>query len=520
MISSLFFSNFQSLMFPQEIKLAPLTLLVGSNAVGKSSIGRSVRLMQQSFRHRAIHFNGDLVDLTSFGATVSNNKESDEMRIGIGTDEYFDVKGVRFYPEVISYDLHDNGGSPTVKEISVSVRFSIVSGSGEDMEAHEIEAAVSDPFRDPKSDGVLRFQGTWEEGPASKRAILVEAVEGKEALVGWFNQVTVGSDPALTSDEPDPFLGATTAESLLAVPWIIPWGFSNGLKRRKTATNARTADAFATMALSSVLDQSIETYEQICERTLSVGPVRVVSSAFHEMPARPTSDSPQLSGNGDNLQEVASAMSDDQFGAVSNQLLRLTEGRFSLARKVATTEEPSFPRFGIVMLMDNNKQNKTLVAFKDAGSGLTQILPFVIMSMRQPSNPSVIRGFKPGRVRASKTGNITFVEQPELHMHPQMQGELGDFLIEATAESSELGGSRRGQIIAETHSEAVIMRVLRRIREGKLSKDDVSIVAIDKFEGGGSLAQQCRISDDGSLIDDLPISFSSLRMNDALGRDS
>jgi predicted ATPase len=51
------------------------------------------------------------------------------------------------------------------------------------------------------------------------------------------------------------------------------------------------------------------------------------------------------------------------------------------------------------------------------------------------------------------------IEQPELHLHPALQAELGDVFIESAL------GENKNTFLIETHSEHVILRLLRRIRE-------------------------------------------------------
>jgi predicted ATPase len=83
MLTKLFIENFQSLMFPQTIRLAPLTLIAGANSSGKSSISRAIRLFQQSFEKREFHFAGERVDLTSFKTAVSQHDTSAQIRFGL-----------------------------------------------------------------------------------------------------------------------------------------------------------------------------------------------------------------------------------------------------------------------------------------------------------------------------------------------------------------------------------------------------------------------------------------------------
>jgi len=77
---------------------------------------------------------------------------------------------------------------------------------------------------------------------------------------------------------------------------------------------------------------------------------------------------------------------------------------------------------------------------KDVGVGVSQVLPIVIACLS-------------GK-------NKTFaIEQPELHLHPAAQTELGDLFIESIQENNH------NSFIIETHSEHLILRLLRRIRE-------------------------------------------------------
>ena len=82
------------------------------------------------------------------------------------------------------------------------------------------------------------------------------------------------------------------------------------------------------------------------------------------------------------------------------------------------------------------------------------------------------------------------IEEPESHVHPRLQAELGDIVIESAK------GGKESALLIETHSEHLILRILRRIRESTdkdfsgwseelkkacpdgLSPDDVSILYI------------------------------------------
>ena len=111
------------------------------------------------------------------------------------------------------------------------------------------------------------------------------------------------------------------------------------------------------------------------------------------------------------------------------------------------------------------------------------------------------------------------IEEPECHVHPRLQAALGDIVIE-----SSLRGKGTRTFI-ETHSEHLILRILRRIREttrGKLAEDihgvrteDVAVLyVVPGEEGTGAFVRQLRINDQGRFIDEWPKGFFEERFNE------
>ena len=72
-----------------------------------------------------------------------------------------------------------------------------------------------------------------------------------------------------------------------------------------------------------------------------------------------------------------------------------------------------------------------------------------------------------------------------------------------------IGGRSEKQWVVETHSEMLILRLQRRIREGKLDSSDVSVLYVepgaDDIEG--SAIRTLRLDDKGDFIDDWPGGF-------------
>ena len=85
-------------------------------------------------------------------------------------------------------------------------------------------------------------------------------------------------------------------------------------------------------------------------------------------------------------------------------------------------------------------RNSAEVSISDVGFGVSQILPVLVLCAYAPP------------------GSVLLLEQPELHLHPSVQYDLADVLIDAMQ-------NRQLQIILESHSEHLLQRLQRRIAE-------------------------------------------------------
>ena len=82
---------------------------------------------------------------------------------------------------------------------------------------------------------------------------------------------------------------------------------------------------------------------------------------------------------------------------------------------------------------------------------------------------------------------IIIVEEPEVHLHPKLECDLADLLAES---SSKYGN----QFIIETHSEDLLLRLLKKIRENKLFIDDISANYVKSEGEKGSDIRKIKIN--------------------------
>jgi len=128
---------------------------------------------------------------------------------------------------------------------------------------------------------------------------------------------------------------------------------------------------------------------------------------------------------------------------------------------------------------------------QDLGVGISQLVPIVVLA----NDAELV---------------VASIEQPELHIHPGLQTRLGDLFIHGIRQSKKL-------FVLETHSEHLLLRLLRRIRETSegelpagsfptLLPNEVSVYYIEN-DGVGTQIRHLRIDETGEFIDRWPHGF-------------
>jgi predicted ATPase len=119
--------------------------------------------------------------------------------------------------------------------------------------------------------------------------------------------------------------------------------------------------------------------------------------------------------------------------------------------------------------------------FADVGFGIGQALPVIVEGLRTPENGTFL------------------VQEPEIHLHPDAQLAMADFLIDLVKTNR--------RVIVETHSENILLRirhaVVRHTSEGGgaggLSKDDISVIHVSRKTGNTSKAERLQLDDLGQI---------------------
>ncbi len=134
-------------------------------------------------------------------------------------------------------------------------------------------------------------------------------------------------------------------------------------------------------------------------------------------------------------------------------------------------------------------KNQVPVGPADIGMGVLQVVP-VIAAALDPKTKSLA------------------VEQPELHLHPSAQARMGDLFV-TQAKKDRL-------FLIETHSETLMLRIFRRIRETKrgklprpeleIARDSISLLYVATSNAGTSITP-IRLDEQGKFADQIPGGF-------------
>ena len=102
----------------------------------------------------------------------------------------------------------------------------------------------------------------------------------------------------------------------------------------------------------------------------------------------------------------------DRLKANTNEWLRKLDIGYEIkTRSLGTASADLFE----LRLVDTRREKKVEVGMSDVGYGISQILPFVVQSL-------------------AASRQIISIEQPEVHIHPRLQADLGDLLVESIQE--------------------------------------------------------------------------------------
>lgn len=116
-----------------------------------------------------------------------------------------------------------------------------------------------------------------------------------------------------------------------------------------------------------------------------------------------------------------------------------------------------------------------MVSIADVGFGVSQVLPVLVSLL------------------AASPGQLVYIEQPEIHLHPRAQVALAEIFADAI--------DRGVRIVVETHSELFLLGIQSLVAEGKLSPDNVKLHWFTQQENGATKISTAELDETGAFGD-------------------
>ncbi|GIW83134.1 MAG: hypothetical protein KatS3mg105_4941 [Gemmatales bacterium] len=556
MLKALELENFKAFGERTRIEFAPITLIFGENSAGKSSILQSLSLLKQTRESRE---GGALllpraetgtVDLGSFQELLFDHDQSRRLAIKLSmrlpSDKDSELRHIRHLfwpsflpdvPDVLSFEMQlhwpENEREVSLHQLSLGIgeeekelaRFAPVQ-----LKKGDTRRMIGPFFfygRHPRHPGdpqmraaacqwVTNDRSIWKplyEAAARRTAHIVKSIqrlrkdlespqfleregsflESREEREKFAKAAMEAEEFYSAPLDEDKFLERVTDAEIgntVLLDGFVPVG-PTGL-RRPAGRRTMLPEVFATMRYSrggplpvtfdvgSVATFAGHAVETVLESMFPMGPFRRPPERWYIF----TGSKPQDVGYRGELLPDLLFRSPELVKKTNKWLERLGIGYAIAVRPVGSRASDLFE----VRLTDLRRSKDVDVALSDVGFGISQLLPFVVQCL-------------------ATERQIISIEQPEVHIHPRLQADLGDLLVEAIRKP------HYQRFIVETHSEHLVLRLQRLIRERKLQPEDVSVIYVSRGVSGAQ-AQRLAIDESGDFMDDWPGGFFPERLRE------
>jgi len=126
-----------------------------------------------------------------------------------------------------------------------------------------------------------------------------------------------------------------------------------------------------------------------------------------------------------------------------------------------------------------------MVSIADVGIGVSQVLPVLVALL------------------VAEPGQLVYLEQPEIHLHPRAQVGLAEVLANAA--------NRGVRVVLETHSELLLLAIQSLVAEGKFSPEKVKLHWFTRREDGVTTISSADLDETGAF-GDWPEDFGDVSM--------
>ncbi len=543
--------NFQSLRGPVEIPIRPLTLLYGPNSAGKSAVFDALQLLAAFLSGR----DTDVMSMLSRWAYKSDrDSQSLPVRLRAEANSFLSANvsdslvALGRLPSCLQEDSNSpiNAENPrtvsfgldvTWREGSACVVIDIdgkhslslqLADDGASLTAQIFEfpfgmglRALADLYdTDPDHEEAFRVHDCLLYGTGTRRLELLPLFRDEKwgdyenillGICNWFllrareifnAPPLVDAGRGVISDRELVRLAARSAQDPSAkVLSALPAGFAS-IEKQPVLTPEDNRDLISALGCSYLDQYSVQKNLGDLSRNDFASKIAAAFEESWRLHANYHSSEESL------IQFVNRCLQDhlfiDQGYTVHFDVCEILPDRNSPAanttwsdRSLNGMETPRAP-VGVAALLLCSLRDKAMrsVTFEDVGTGISCVLPVI----------------------AALHSGYSFIQQPELHLHPALQSALGDVMVEAAHRD-------RGLHLIETHSEHLLLRCLKRLRQTaggrqpensplRMVPDQLAVLYFDPQPDGTTRVKRIRVSEDGDFLDRWPRGFFEERARD------
>lgn len=441
--------NFRPFRDTGWLEIRPITILIGANNSGKSSILDPLLLLKQTLRSKraqsALVLRGDFVNAGSFSDIAYQHDDNNLVTLGI-----------RFHRRPRQSEIPELGESaPSACEVT----FKPAPAPGV---VTLYRYAVLDQF---DRSLVVRTNRTGQRYTLTELQRWAEEPADEEMRDDLSDQA---ARQAILESRPNHFLFNIDSiwNAALAAA-------AHSSKETEIGEGLREAAPIRlstfVIKYSSAIDFTHDHIQDSLEDLFFLGPLREVPKRLYQI----SGDAPPDVGvRGEFSPELLLRGRRKALFRQVNTWLR----RFDLPGKLQV-EESIDDTFKLVL----SQPNMPPTNFADVGFGFSQLLPLIVQGLSAPK------------------GSLLMTEQPEIHLNPRLQARLGEFFMEVN--------KRGASVILETHSEHLILGIRRLIAERRLESADVAVYFVEAAETGATV-RRVEIQPNGHIeLDDWPKGF-------------
>jgi predicted ATPase len=567
MITSYSIHNFKAYGKKQHIKLKPITLLYGPNSKGKTSLLQSLLLLKQSKidrpRQSALLFNGDILSLGNYRNVVFNHNIEKDITFGFEIDlnqpfnklskeiiflKYLKARKLRIEYGFSQNNLQENIENTVLKNINVYVNDEKSPICSYD---NLLKAPLFKKLKLTKVDyNNPVFSKIWEKHKLKVIGENVEKLDGKirEFKMKYPNyqddinrflkesetsrldtSVTNSVLPILTLmnevsdmavkykglDDKEIFeeikninlknSGASTIYSRNYLPMQMEsvsnelsesWSYARTIMEDRNLFDSEQYFKDFPLPVSPFLDLFNEMnfitiglsnlVDKFMDNLYYLGPLRSFPKRIYNIE---NVDLSYVGYDGANSPYILYNMDKEKLNVINDYLKK-----FNIDYKIWIDDIKTNIGTKYFALELYDEVHQRVSSYADVGFGISQITPIIIQSF------------------ISKNSLIS-VEQPEVHIHPKLQAELGSLFSACIKEPYN------NSFLVETHSENLILRLQKLIKKKELSNEDVGVYFIDKSSNPeiGSTILPLRLDEEGDFMDRWPKGFFEESIQEVLG---